>query len=94
MNVIASPWVIEKIENEHGVSFLEVEEAFFNHGTKYVIDTRESHRTNPPTVWFIGETFEGRLLKVVLIPKAEEGIAILRTAYEPSLEEIEIYEQA
>ena len=94
MNIVASDWVIAKIKKEHAVSFLEIEEAFFNHGSKYIIDTREKNRTTPPTVWFISETFDGRLLKVVMIPKMKEGIAILRTAYEPNFKELELYEKA
>ena len=57
------------------------------------VDDREKNKTNPPTVWFIGATFEGRLLKVVIIPYPKKGIAILRTAYEPSDLELEIYEK-
>ena len=93
MELVASEWVKEKISRFHQVSFLEVEEAFFNHEGKYIVDDREENKTNPPTVWFVSETFEGRLLKVVLIPYVDKGVAILRTSYEPNKLEIDIYEK-
>ena len=94
MQLIASEAVKEKIKFIHSVDFIEVEEAFFNFKGPMLIDDRELHISKPNTVWFISETFEGRLLKLVIIPYMEDELAVLRTAYEPSREEKEIYESA
>jgi hypothetical protein len=93
MQLVATDAVTAKISREHGVSIVEVEEALFNHGGGPVlVDDREVNRTRPATVWFIAETFDGRLLKVVVIPLRAEGVLVLRTAYEPDEAEIAIYE--
>ena len=93
MELVATEDVLAKILDKHDVDLLEAEEAFFNHEGRYLIDGREKHRTNPPTVWFISETFAGRLLKIVMIPHMKQQMAILRTAYEPNDLEIQLYEE-
>ena len=94
MQLIATESVKEKIKFIHSVDFIEAEEAFFNFKGPMLIDDRAVHKSKPNTVWFISETFEGRLLKLVIIPYLADELAVLRTAYEPSKEEIEIYESA
>jgi len=93
MQIVVSENIQEKILREHNVTVTEVEEAMFLHGSKYIIDDREKHKTHPPTVWFISESFEGRLLKIVIIPDIKREFAKLRTAYEPDEQEIQIYEE-
>ena len=68
---------------------VEIEECFLNRIGKVLRDTREEHNSDPPTVWFIGETHQGRLLKIVYVKK--DGYYYLKTAYEPNLEEKNIY---
>ena len=46
--------------------------------------------TDPPTRWFISETYYGRVLKVVYVPVKSGDISI-KTAYEPHKKEIDIY---
>jgi len=92
LELVVSPWVEEKIFEFHAVSIAEVEEAFSLHNGFYLEDQRAAHRSNPPTWWFVGETALGRLLKVVFIWDKESDYVILRTAFEPSDEEIDIYE--
>lgn len=93
MEIIATEKILEKLQaKEPKISLLEVEEAWFLHAGKVLIDTRARHKTRPETVWFISETVSGRLLKVVIIPLIDEGIAVLRTAYEPSHDEVLDYE--
>jgi len=53
--------------------------------------TREEHRTNPPTHWFLAETCYGRLLKVVFVPDTNGKDIYIKTAYEPNETEIRIY---
>ena len=67
----------------------ELMQCFSNRTGKFLIDTREEHKTDPATRWFIAETNAGRQLKVVFVP-AEEGIRI-KSAYEPEPEALRIY---
>lgn len=71
-----------KLLNKHGVQVDEVRECFLNHDGVYVEDTREEHLTDPPTLWFIGETYRGRLLKVVFVCK--DGNLYLKSAFDAS----------
>ena len=90
LQLLASKAVKEKMERFHNVSFIEVEEAFFLHRGKEIEDARAQHKTNPPTTWFVAETFDGRLLKVVIINYFDDEVAVLRTAYEPSEFEVRL----
>jgi hypothetical protein len=58
--------------------------------TGFLIDTREEHKTEPPTQWFISGTNKQRQLKVVFIRTSRTEIEI-KTAYEPNPEEVMIY---
>jgi hypothetical protein len=68
-------------------------EAFYLYeGGSFLVDDRKRNQTVPPTLWFIGETTDGRVLKVVFIYDQEHDTAIIKTAYEPDEEEIALYE--
>jgi len=69
----------------------ELVQCFSNRSGKFLIDTREDHKTDPATLWFIAETNAGRQLKVVFVP-TEEGIRI-KSAYDPELAALHIYEK-
>lgn len=71
------------------VSREEIEQCFANRSGRYLEDTREEHKSNPPTQWFIAETYYGRKLKVVFIQRGED--TVIRTAYDPNREELRIY---
>lgn len=71
------------------VSKEEIEQCFVNRTGGYLTDDREEHASDPPTRWFIAETYFGRKLKVVFIQKGED--TIIRTAYDPNAEERRIY---
>jgi len=88
-NLIISPKIAEKLKNKHDVRRVEVEECFLNRIGKVLRDTREEHNSDPPTVWFIAETHQGRLLKIVYVRR--EKNYYLKTAFEPNLEEQNIY---
>lgn len=75
------------------VTVLEIEEAFFSLEGGLIIDTRKTNRTVPPTVWFISETAEGRILKVVGIFHRDLKAFAVKTAYDPDQEEINLYEE-
>lgn len=84
--------VIEKLTIKHGVTYVEIEECFYNRTKGLLEDTREQHQTQPPTMWFIAATDHGRLLKVVFVEIANAAYEI-KTAYEPNAEEVRIYEK-
>jgi hypothetical protein len=67
----------------------EIEECFANRSGIYLEDTREQHKTDPPTKWFIAETFYGRKLKIAFIQK--DANTIIRTAYVPNKDELRIF---
>jgi hypothetical protein len=55
----------------------------------YVEDTREEHRTDPPTKWFVSETDYGRKLKVIFVERGE-GIYI-KSAYDATVKIQDMY---
>jgi hypothetical protein len=71
------------------VSEDEILQCFASRPGRYLVDTREENRTDPPTRWFIAETDRGRSLKVVFIRKGTD--VTIKTAYDPNPEEIRIY---
>ncbi len=89
MSLIISPNVQRKLTTKHDVTRDEVEQCFMNHDGPYLTDERESHATNPPTLWFIGKTDVGRQLKVVFVP--EHGNLYLRTAFTPTRKQASVY---
>ena len=78
--IVVSPAMREKLLNKHGVQEMEVRECFLSHEGKYLIDTREDHATDPPTLWFIGETHRGRCLKIIFVSR--DGNLYLKSAYD------------
>lgn len=90
MEPFCSERVLEKLSSKHKVSYSEVLECFANRSGKSLIDSREQHKTTPPTRWFIAETNMGRKLKIVYIP-TDNSIEI-KTAYPANPIEVEIYQ--
>lgn len=94
--LIISERVRRKMQLKHNVTEVEIYEAFQNREGLYLIDTREEHRTDPPTKWFISETDKGRQLKVVFVQttnkETQKTEIHIKTAYEPNEDEIRIYE--
>lgn len=89
-SIIISETVSSKLEQKHNVTREEVSQCFDNRCGMLLIDEREKHRRNPPTLWFVAETRVGRLLKIVF--QVRDGNMHLITAYEPNETEIRIYE--
>ena len=90
MPLVISPNVRDKIANKNPpVTESEILECFANRSGKYLYDTREEHKSDPPTRWFISETDKGRNLKIVFIQKNKD--VIIRTAYKPNRDEQRIY---
>lgn len=91
MALVISAKIQEKLSNKQPpVTREQIEECFATRtGKRYLTDEREEHASDPPTKWFISETYYGRKLKVVFIQKGED--VVIRTAYDPNKEEIRIY---
>jgi hypothetical protein len=93
--IVVSPKVAAKLQEKHGVTPDEVRQCFINREGGFLEDTREEHRTDPPTQWFVAETNKQVRLKIVFIQRqTAAGPRIdIRTAYPPNDEEIRIYEK-
>ena len=68
----------------------EIVECFSNRDGNFLEDSREDHKSDPPTQWFIAETDYGKKLKIAFVYRENMGIAI-RTAYVPNDDELRIY---
>ena len=86
--IVISRNIRAKLAAAHDVGEPEVYQCFANRTGLLLIDSRETHRTDPPTRWFIAPTNKGRLLKVCYVP---DGDYFLRTCYEPDSVELAIY---
>jgi len=95
VNVFISERVLDKLANRHRVTPEEIQQCFESREGRFLRDTREQHATSPPTLWFVGKTNRLRKLKVVFILRVTDGEkrVHIRTAYEPSLEVIRLYER-
>lgn len=89
MAFIVSPKVRAKLSIKHGISIDQVYECFANRQGDFLEDTREDHKSDPPTLWFVAETDFGIKLKIVFIKKDSD--IILKTAYAANDTEIAIY---
>jgi hypothetical protein len=89
MQLIISPRVREKLALRHRVTEDEIIQCFANRSGKYLMDTREAHKTEPQTLWFVAETDVGRRLKVIFM-QTQDGI-VIKSAYEPSQAVFRIY---
>lgn len=90
-NLIISSTVLVKLKDKHQVSRREVEQCFENKCGTYLVDDREDHQTDPPTLWFIAPTNRGRLLKVIFI--YIDGNVHIKSAYDADDSAIAIYDQ-
>ncbi len=91
MPFVFSPAVLQKLLDKHGVTRREVEQCFENLEGRLLLDTREDHKTDPPTKWFVAPTNANRKLKVAFV---QNGADIhIKTAYEANEEERRIYEK-
>ena len=88
-NLKISPDIQRKLSFKHSVTRLEVEQCFVNRSGRLLMDTREKHKTDSPTLWFLALTNQSRILKIVYI---QIGSTIhLKSAFSPNETEVEIY---
>lgn len=100
MNLYISAKVRKKLREKHNINEDEITQCFSSREKGYLEDTREDHKSDPPTLWFVSETDYGRSLKVVFILKeavdedgAKTKVVNIRTAYEANADEIRIYQK-
>ena len=89
MAIVISPQICAKLAGKHHVTPEEIDQCFANRNGKIILDTREEHASDSPTLWFIAETHYGRKLKIVFV--YENGNNYIRTAYPPSDATIQNY---
>ena len=85
--------IVQKINNQHNVIENEVRQCFYNITNGFLIDDREDHRTDPPTLWFVAETDEGRLLKIICIHHKDRNQFILKSAYDANPATLALYQK-
>ena len=88
--VVISPAILEKLDSKHNVTRREVEQCFENREGDYVEDSREEHKTDPATYWFIAPTNNNRLLKVVFV--FDNGNVYIKSAFDANKSNIKTYE--
>ena len=94
LKFVFSERILEKLQDKHdGVTKSEVIECFDNSDDRTLEDTREEHKTIPPTQWFISETNRGRQLKICFVFDEDENTVYVITAYKHNSEEIRIFEK-
>ena len=91
MKLVISKTVRDKLTTRHGVTQREVEQCFTNRTAPALVDDREEHRTDPPSMWFVAKTNKERWLKVVFMLK--EGQVHIKTCYTPNQMVIDLYRQ-
>jgi uncharacterized DUF497 family protein len=90
-NLRISQAVLDKLDQKHGVSRREVEQGFENKCGLYLEDDREDHKSDPPTLWFVAPTSQGRLLKIIFIYR--DGLVHLRSAFDADAAVQHLYDQ-
>lgn len=90
MNLIIAPKIRSKLASKvPPVAEGEILQCFANQDRTALVDTREEHKTNPLTRWFVSETDYGRKLKIMYVPMSN-GIHI-KSAYNADLHIIQLY---
>ncbi len=86
MAIKISSKIQQKLRVKHSVGEDEIIQAFANRTRTFLEDTREEHKTNPPSLWFVAQTDKGIRLKVVFILQDKD--IHIKTAY-PATEEVQ-----
>ena len=89
LDIKIDPTIETKLRSRHSVEPEEVAECFANVTLGFLEDTRESHKTNPPTYWFIEQTDTGRKLFVAFMQIDEE--IVIKTAFDADQKRINVY---
>ena len=90
--LIIDPFIREKLAKRR-ISEEDIRECFSDLTTRTLIDDREEHKTDPPSRWFIARTDKGRQLKVVFMHFKNNNEIVIKTAFEPTKGQIELYRE-
>jgi predicted GTPase len=94
MPLLISAKVRDKLRTaSHAVSEDEIIECFANRDGRSCLDTREEHRTDPATQWFVAQTDRGRRLKICYVFDERTAIVEIKTAYAATSEIQRIYDK-
>jgi uncharacterized DUF497 family protein len=93
VRIIIYPLISEKLQAKHGVSADEVEQVFLNRTGRLAKEVRDRHQGDEQRWWFISTTDVGRELKVVFIRDDDGKTPVIITAFEPSDDEVKLYEK-
>lgn len=95
MAIIIAPAIAAKIGNpDHGgITENEVHECFENHDGRLCWDNRPQHldRQGRPSPWFVAETNQRRLLKIMFVREDED--VHLKSAYPATATVHDLYER-
>ena len=87
MAILINKKIREKLADaNHRVDEQEIIECFANRTAGFLTDSREEHKTDPETLWFVAETDYGRKIKIMFVPNA--GNIYIKSAY-PATEQIQ-----
>ena len=87
-----SPRIREKLL-QRNITEAQLLQCFANREGPPLLDSREEHRTNPPTQWFVASTDYGIILKVCYVHDPATNIIDIKTAYPATEEVIRIYKK-
>lgn len=90
-NLIISEAIQKKLSDKHNVSRRDVEQCFKNKCGLFLLDDREDHKTNPPTLWFVAPTNCGRMLKIILVYR--DGSVYVKSAYDATQDIQNLYDK-
>jgi hypothetical protein len=91
MKIIISEAVLLKLKVKHKVSEKEVSQCFLNRSGGILLDSRDEHKTQPQTFWFVAPTNNNRLLKIIYI--SDGNLIFIKSAYDAKENIVRIYEK-
>ncbi len=91
MRLVISDVVRTKLHDKHAVSEKDVIECFATRERTTLIDTREEHKTDPATQWFVAETFMGKELAVYFM--IIDGEIHIKSAFSPGIKRKSLYQK-
>lgn len=91
MRITCSPDIQRKLLKKHDVTLEEVCECFYNRRGDLLEDTREEHKTDPITQWFIAATDGRRKLKVIFM--LVDGDVHVKSAFDANEASVHLYKK-
>jgi len=90
-NIVISEKVRQKLMVKHLVRGSEIRQCVQHRDGIFLTDEREDNKTDPPSLWFIAETDNARVLKIVFV--FAQGKLHIKAAYQPNQVEISNYDR-